>query len=42
MRNDPDRARAVTSNEDPSTRDQSAEHSDRNPLDVDRKVHRLA
>lgn len=42
MRNDPDRARAVTPNEDPSTRDQSVEHSDRNPLDVVRQVHRLA
>jgi hypothetical protein len=42
MRNDPDRARAVAEDQDPSTRDQSPEHSDRNALDVVRQGHRLA
>jgi len=42
MRNDPDRARAITPNEEPSTRDEPDALLDRNATDVVRNVHRLA
>ncbi len=40
MRNDPDRPRSVTPNEDLRSRDKSDKHSDRNRVDAVRQLHR--